>query len=453
MVAESGFQISKVQEQILINQETHSMDRFIAQAFTIANHPIRRLKDVFKVQYIRGIGEFLCYLTKNDRKTKLVFEIWCNSINDWIPSDAWRFTYDFDSLKDGLAVNRDDQSANLMRRSFLFDCFYLLEKSKPGLYTNAYTFLLDKVGGYFTKGDLKYAFEYFRGNNKGTKFSKILRNHRSESADFINRQIRRVLIVATMSAGKSTLVNALVGHPVNQVRATACTSRIHYIYNKPGKEGVMASFGNNKLLYTEDLSLLSTEHIDSVGIHFSSSLSDSRVCLIDTPGVNFNGDKTHGEMTRKAIKDNNYDIILLVLNAQQLATEDERDLIKFIGKHSRKKIITVLNQCDSYKSAQDSIEKALLTGKAMLKESGIKNPILIPISAHVAFLCRQQELLKDKMDEDDAFELDMAKRKMKKPFLNLPTYLPGVPKDLNITSTLERSGVPYLEFTITQQHI
>lgn len=213
------------------------MEKFLAQTFTIANHPIRKFKEYFRLQYLRGIGEFLCYLTKDDKISKFVFEIWCTSIIGYVPKDAWSYSLDFDAIKDALSIHRDGLTFFTMRQSFLFDCFYLLEKSQKKLRLNAYTFLADKVYGFFTKSSLNYAHDFFKGSNGGDKLPDVLRRHRRTSQNFINKKIKHVLIVATMSAGKSTLVNALVGHKINQVRSTACTSIVHRIYNKPTHEG------------------------------------------------------------------------------------------------------------------------------------------------------------------------------------------------------------------------
>lgn len=425
------------------------MEKFLVQTFTISNHPVRKLKDVFKLQYIKGLGEFLCYITKEDSVTKAVFEIWCISILGHTPKGAWSFSYDFDAIKEGLSIHRDGLTFFTMRQSLLFDCFYLLEKSNKDLRRNAYMFLADKVCGFFSKVSLNYAHGFFNGDNSGDKLPDVLRRHRRISQNFVNKRVKRVLIVATMSAGKSTLVNALVGRKINQVKATACTSIIHYIYNKPAKEGAIAVSGAKNITYTTDYSVLASESVHSVGVNFTSSLVNSRVCLIDTPGVNYNGDKTHGEITKKFIEKNNYDLLVLVLNGEQLAIDDERDLIDFIGQRCKRKVIGVLNRCDAYNPKRDSIDKALETSRDMMMEAGIKKPIVIPISAYAAFLYRQASELGRKMDEDDAFDFEKITKTMQKPYYNLPSYLPGVPKENKISKLIDRSGVSYLEHLIT----
>lgn len=429
--------------------ENNLIEKFLSQTFTIDNHPIRKFKECFRLQYLRGIGEFLCYLTKNDKISKLVFEIWCTSIIGYIPKDAWSYTLDFYAIKEALYIYRDGQIFFTIRQSFLFDCFYLLEKSQKELRLKAYTFLADKVCGFFTKSSLDYAYDFFKGSNGGDMLPDVLKRHRRTSQNFINKKIKRVLIVATMSAGKSTFVNALVGHKINQVRSTACTSIIHHIYNKPTREGAIAEFGERNFIYTTDYSQLLSENIDYIGINFNSSLSKCRICILDTPGINYNRDKSHGELSKRIISDNNYDLLVLVLNARQLAIDDEMDLIEFVGKQCKQKIIGVLNQCDAFKPSQDSIDLALKISVSMFIDSGIKNPLIIPISAQAAYLSRQARELGNKMDEDEEFEFRQISKRLLKSYYNLPSYLPGVPKSVQPEDVLERSGIPYLEYLIS----
>ena len=136
------------------------------------------------------------------------------------------------------------------------------------------------------------------------------------------------------------------------------------------------------------------------------------------------------------------------MNAQQLAIDDEKDLIKYIGKYCKQKIVGVLNQCDAFKTSQDSISFALETCQQMMHENNIKTSIIIPISAYAAYLCRQASEQGKHMDEEEAFDFQLISKKMSKPYYNLPSYIPGVPKDIKIDSVLERSGIPYLEYLI-----
>ena len=87
-------------------------------------------------------------------------------------------------------------------------------------------------------------------------------------------QARRVLVVGCMSAGKSTLVNALVGYPVNESRNEATTSSLLRIYNKP-EPGGMTLFNEDHGNYhqQDDPDLEAEVPFTAVGVHFRSLLS------------------------------------------------------------------------------------------------------------------------------------------------------------------------------------
>ena len=55
---------------------------------------------------------------------------------------------------------------------------------------------------------------------------------------FLKSDPIKVIVTANMSAGKSTLLNALVGKKVNKTQNEACTAKIHYIKNKPFEDSL-----------------------------------------------------------------------------------------------------------------------------------------------------------------------------------------------------------------------
>lgn len=427
------------------------MHNFIVQSLTIPNHPLRKLSDGQLRRYISGLGEFLCYITRADHRAKIIFEAWSMSLLGRVPGAAWSFTSDFSSVQDCLLVYGKADDHDTRRYTFLFDCLYLLEKTDPNLIFMGYSFLRDRVKGKFTEGMLEHVFDIFRGDSRGEKVDGILKRHRRTARKFAERDLKRVLVAATMSAGKSTLVNALVGHSISRMQTIACTSRAHYLYNKPAAEGAFATFGNrNNLIYTCDYSLLNHEAVEHVGLRYLSSLGKERICIIDTPGVNFAGDKSHGETTRSLIAKGDYDLLVIVLNGTALAIDDEKDLMTFVGKNCRKRVIAVVNKCDLFSRKHDSIQAALATAEKALRDSGIKPVAVVPVSAYAALLSRLNENPGYTMDEDDIFDLKELERRMANPYYCLPAYLPGVPPAINLTTALERSAVPYLEKLIKE---
>lgn len=53
---------------------------------------------------------------------------------------------------------------------------------------------------------------------------------------FMHLPEKRIMITANMSAGKSTLLNALAGKKVNKTQNDTCTAKIHYLMNKAGED-------------------------------------------------------------------------------------------------------------------------------------------------------------------------------------------------------------------------
>ena len=49
---------------------------------------------------------------------------------------------------------------------------------------------------------------------------------------FVSQKERRVIVTANMSAGKSTLINALIGKPLARTSQEVCTGNVCYLFNK-----------------------------------------------------------------------------------------------------------------------------------------------------------------------------------------------------------------------------
>ena len=73
--------------------------------------------------------------------------------------------------------------------------------------------------------------------------------------DFIKEKPYKVLVTATMSAGKSTFINSITGKTVNLSQNMACTSKIHSIIGKPFEDGYSYEYDHD-LELDADLDLL-----------------------------------------------------------------------------------------------------------------------------------------------------------------------------------------------------
>lgn len=422
-------------------------DRFLTQTYTIANHPIREYDELIQCKYVKALGEFLCYITHADKNAKILYEHWANSIIITDVLSNWMFTPNFMHLKEVLCYDKNDNRSNMLRTCLVFDCFYLSEKTNRWLLEKSHIFLLRKIGGNFTEGVLEYIYGYFEGANNGSNIPAELIKHRTADIEFRSKPLKKVLVVATMSAGKSTLINALIGNKINKVASTVCTNKIRFVYNKQATEGALLECTGPRYVYTDNHKIAQHDSVENACVHFQSILGNERLCLIDTPGVNFNGDHSHGEMTRNAVKANDYDILLFVSNATQFLTDDEATFLEYVIKTCKKKIIFCLNQSDRFNSDDDFIYETLNIWKTTLIKNGIQKPDIVTISAQWALLLRLEEQILE-MTKSEQTELRYMKDDISDTFYHLEQYCSNEVDVRNNEDMLIHTGIFNLESLI-----
>lgn len=220
-------------------------------------------------------------------------------------------------------------------------------------------------------------------------------------------------VVATMSAGKSTLINALLGKKLMPSSQEACTATISEIQDNDEEIFEAQAFDKNGNLYATsnnlDLETMkewnSNEKISKIEIKGNIPFldaDDTRLILMDTPGPNNSRDKAHQETTMRALSESSKTLVLYILNGTQFAINDDNDLLNRIaesmkvgGKQSKDRFIFVVNKLDSFEELEDeNIESTLNNVRKYLEDKGIENPNVYPASAKVALDIR--EVLKDK---------------------------------------------------------
>lgn len=233
---------------------------------------------------------------------------------------------------------------------------------------------------------------------KDEKLKKIFNN--------INQDIFPINVIATMSSGKSTLINALLRKKLMPSKNEACTATITEILDKDDDRFKTKVYGEHDILLEEVEHLTYEEmerlngddrvrRISVVGdIPFVESGSTS-LMLVDTPGPNNSRDESHKEATYRALNSSSNNLILYVLNGTQLSTNDDKTLLEYVaeqmkkgGKQVRDRFLFVINKMDVYNPEEESIEKAIASVKEYLEERGIEEPQIYPCSAFTALNAR-----------------------------------------------------------------
>jgi GTP-binding protein EngB required for normal cell division len=256
------------------------------------------------------------------------------------------------------------------------------------------------------------------------------------------------MVTANMSAGKSTLINALIGKPITKTSQEACTASLCYLYNKPFEDGrihLCASPLNLNATY-DDLSNIGSDVVSNIASYFRQlKYTQVRICLIDTPGVNSAINRNHGKLTRKAIVEESYDKLIYVLNANLLGTDDEMKHLKYVYENvPNEKVIFVLNKLDCFKVSEDSISSSIDGVKSDLQNIGFENPEICPLSAYFSFLLkmkRNDEILSE--DEQDVYDLYI--KKFRKPEYDLSLYYSDARKIRQSDASLEMGSISGLD--------
>lgn len=235
------------------------------------------------------------------------------------------------------------------------------------------------------------------------------------------------LVVSTMSSGKSTLINALVGTELLPSMNRACTAR------------AVAIMDND----------LKTQ--------FEIHAADK------------NGNYSHiDKATKKVLDEYPEGLILYVINAQQIGTYDDSYFLSLVARkleeNSHFNILFVVNKMDLIDPQKEDPQELICNCKNYIESKGIKEPIIIPVSASSALL------FKKALDGEGLSEIEEENflrnyKHFKRDGYSLQDYIcvtkRGNPTDevivdeikysrAQIYAALENTGLPFLEKQIDE---
>lgn len=219
---------------------------------------------------------------------------------------------------------------------------------------------------------------------------KIQLSYHNNSEEF------KIAVLATMSAGKSTVINTLLGQELLPSRNQACTNNVVEIHQNNSLDryigyafNQMRTLDYQPSVTAENLKEWNERENNHIAIEGRLSLMEKtsrRIVLIDTPGPNNSSSQEHEQRTLERMARNDYHVIIYILNATQLACDDDGNFLLKVKKLN-KPVVFILNKIDTYDlEGDDNIQSALKETESYLQEIGFSDPYIIPFSAYATIL-------------------------------------------------------------------
>ena len=220
----------------------------------------------------------------------------------------------------------------------------------------------------------------------------------------MNKKTKFILIAASMSAGKSSVINAILGSELLPAGNEATTAKIaHITVGSKIKPNAMAYSKSGNIVATSNS--ICAEQIRAwnlsddiatfdIVIPYLRSKLHSMVAgytLVDTPGANNSVDERHKEQFIRVVKAYPKSPILYVLNATQLGTNDDAEIIRTIREiNPKQRIIFALNKVDALDEEKGETAKHYVSlAHKYLEGLGYKNAKIIPLMAQSALIAKK----------------------------------------------------------------
>lgn len=252
-----------------------------------------------------------------------------------------------------------------------------------------------------------------------------------------------VIVAATMSAGKSSLINALLGNEVlysaNEA-ATATLTRITHNRNLRNRiEGVSYTQQGECHERSKNLqSAIFRQWNDNQAVKYIELYcrieglrkTARSLAIYDTPGPNNSQDASHKILLEEALTLPGKKLLVYVLNATQLATQDDKKLLQEIKDSpalaSDNQIIFILNKVDQLDDERgETIELFLEKTRNYLEQIGYSRPVIIPAMVQTSLIAKKVLSSKDiTRNQKHRLQTEIQRFRENKFNLNEASYVP-----------------------------
>ena len=339
---------------------------------------------------------------------------------------------------------------------FIYDCLFInsFDDKKKG------NLILEDLYKLTEKKDSDFFKVFYDETEMKNKYKNVenFRKYLKLNKDHQEKPEKKVLLVGTLSSGKSSLINALVGKKINKVQSSTCTSKAHHILEKPYEDNLIYEWDHELELNADKETLMlnnedNKENKIFIGTYFNTFTNEKkyRLHLIDSPGINSSTYKEHKEITNSVLNNEKIDLLIYVFNAEHIATTDDEKYLKYLRENYKGKILFLVNKLDTFRIKDDSVSQTLENLEKYLIRLEFKNLEIYPISAYSAFLAKTK-IFNNDLDDYETIDYELLEKKLSKKEYKFNKYfseeiinLSKLEKDHEELSFPESTGIIQLE--------
>lgn len=301
------------------------------------------------------------------------------------------------------------------------------------------------------------AYQYADVFTKITKYSDLalyVKEFQLQAFKVLEPNLK-ILVVGTMSAGKSTFLNSLLGYDFFPSKNEACTAKV-FEYSvtdrtqclvwkeKTGKPEVFDEVTSDVVAHWNESEQAHKLYIK--GPTRAVVKTNKKITFIDTPGPNNSMDVNHRKVMEQAIG-GEYEKIFYILNSTQLGTDDDVVLLQLVQdvlkEAPHKHIYFIVNKVDEFDNNETESVKTLKENVLRyLQAKGFERPNVLFVSALAAKLV-QNEANGLSMTRKERNQLRFLSELMLEEGYDLPQYA-------HVTESYLQNDIQYAE-NITEQ--
>lgn len=363
----------------------------------------KELESMIKGKYKKYYFEYISSMIENlhkpyiERKNEIQEQIELSSENIKMNQEYERKSKNLNNILNYQEIKIDYNIEELLRKPYFLTKFELEKPIKQKLTSNFKNEVLS-IDENIILSKSRIFEELIRQNPSLTHFAEQI----SQKIKSIENKNYSIVLFGAFSAGKSSLINSLLGQKILPSLPRPTTSVITYIKQSSSENKNLTTkiFRANhvEVLQLVDLEIYITEeelakNIDKIEIYYDCYWTRNGITFIDTPGIS-SIHKRHTEISFSFMKD--ADIILYVSYFNHTISRSGREFLYQLGRvkdgMDEENILFLINAVDLAEN-EDEINMVKKYYIEQLNGIGITNPNIFTISSKL--------MLRDSINRND----------------------------------------------------